>query len=84
MAHFYGLPRVSKKSLSGSLSASADDYVRYVRYLRNIHHVAAIVSLESLRLLERLEDEYDVAEARKALEENVFYDLDDVLKSLGS
>jgi prevent-host-death family protein len=44
--------------------------------------VAAIVPLETLRLIEKLEDEYDIAAAEEALEENVFYDLDEVLKSL--
>ena len=45
--------------------------------------VAAIVPLETLQSLEKLENEYDVAAAEKALDENVFYDLDEVLKSLG-
>lgn len=44
--------------------------------------VAAIVPLETLRSLEKFEDEYDIAAAEKALDENVFYDLDEVLKSL--
>ena len=44
--------------------------------------VAAIVPLETLRLLAKLEDEYDLAEAKEALEENVFYDLEEVLASL--
>lgn len=46
--------------------------------------VAAIVPLETLRSLEKAEDEYDISEAEKALEENVFYDLDEVLRSLGA
>lgn len=44
--------------------------------------VAAIIPLETLRALEKFEDEYDILAAEKALDENVFYDLDDVLKSL--
>jgi len=44
--------------------------------------VAAIVPLETLRSLEKFEDEYDIAAAEKALDENVFYDLDEVLRAL--